>query len=276
MKTTTNLYPRRKIWDVAVTATLCLVLGNDLLAERHANDDKRSINDPRVQHRSYEFGGPGGEEIPYAIFVPSTYDQDQSVPLLVSLHGLGRTYDWLMGYEGLLDLAERDGFAVVTPLGYVRRGWYGSHRERVGPEIAERSEADVMHVVGLVRKEFNIDPERIYLWGHSMGGAGTYHLGAQHPERWAGLCVAAPAPLGDIAALEKIKHLPMLVLQGDQDGLMHPTRRWVARMKELGTEHIYVEVPGGDHSRFISKDRKMMAKVFDFFKIVGKRRRDRE
>ena len=242
-------------------------------AGRDPKDDERSIDDPRVQHRSYKFGGPEGETIPYAVFVPSTYDKSRSAPLLVSLHGLGRTYDWLMGYEGLLDYAERDGFVVVTPLGYVRRGWYGSYRSRVDEETAKRSEADVMNVVGLVREEFSIDPERIYLWGHSMGGAGTYHLGAKHPDLWAGLCVAAPAPLKDIAALEEIKHLPMLVLQGDRDRLVKPTRQWVARMKELGMEHIYIEVAGGDHSLFISKDREMMAKVFDFFKIVGSRRR---
>nr|ACL67851.1 esterase/lipase [uncultured bacterium FLS18] len=256
-----------------LAAILCLVIGDTSLAERDPTDDERSIDDPRVQHRSYKFGQSDDEEIPYALFVPSTYDKDQSAPILVSLHGLGRTYDWLMGYEGMLEFAERDGFIVVAPLGYVRRGWYGSYRARVGEEIAERSEADVMNVLGLVREEYNIDPARIYLWGHSMGGAGTYHLGTKHPNLWAGLCVVAPAPLQEIAALEKIKHLPMLVLQGDQDRLVTPTRQWVARMKELGMEHIYIEVPGGDHSLFISKDREMMAKVFDFFKIIGNRGR---
>ena len=66
-----------------------------------------------------------GETIPYALFVPSSYDGASPSPLLVSLHGAGRQYDWLMNYAGLLDLAERDGYVVVTPLAYTRRGGYG-------------------------------------------------------------------------------------------------------------------------------------------------------
>lgn len=176
-----------------------------------------------------------------------------------------------MGYEGLLDLAERDGVVVVTPLGYIRRGWYGAHRKRVGEATAERSERDVMNVVALVEKDYAIDPDRVYLWGHSMGGAGTYHLAAKHPHKWAALSVVAPVPLSDITRLESIKHLPILVLQGDQDQLVASTRRWVAKMKEIGMQHIYIEVPEGDHSLFISKNRAHMAKVFDFFKVIGKR-----
>jgi S-formylglutathione hydrolase FrmB len=41
-----------------------------------------------------------------------------------------------------------------------------------------------MHVLQLVRSEFTVDPDRIFLWGHSMGGAGTYHLAAKHPDIW--------------------------------------------------------------------------------------------
>ena len=44
---------------------------------------------------------------------------------MVSLHGAGRQYDWLMNYAGLLDQAEHHGYVVVTPLGYTRRGGYG-------------------------------------------------------------------------------------------------------------------------------------------------------
>lgn len=51
-----------------------------------------------------------------------------------------------------------------------------------------------MNVLDLVRDELRIDSDRIFLWGHSMGGGGTYHLAAKHPEVFAALGVAAPAP----------------------------------------------------------------------------------
>lgn len=243
------------------------------LAERQESDDERLIDDPRVQHRNYIFPGTG-ESIPYAVFVPSGIDQNQPSPLIVSLHGLGRSHDWLMGYHGLLDEAEANGYIMVTPLGYTRRGWYGS-RATEDVQDAERSEQDVMNVLQLMRDEFNIDSDRIYLWGHSMGGAGTYHIAAKYPELFAGLGVAAPAPEDNAPMneiLDSIKHLPILVLQGDEDTAVpvERTRAWVARMQELGMQHIYVEIPGGDHSLLISQDKDNMQKFVDFFNIVRK------
>jgi poly(3-hydroxybutyrate) depolymerase len=260
-------------------AFACLLLGWALAAlgaERTAEDDERSIDDPRVQHLSYRFLETG-ETIPYALFVPRSYDPEQPAPLMVALHGLGRTYDWLMGYDGLLEAAEAGGYIVVTPLGYTRRGWYGSRTTGVdgrtlGDE-AEHSEQDVMQVLGIVRAAYNVDPDRIYLWGHSMGGAGTYHLGARHPQLWAGLGVVAPATPEGISArslLERIRDIPVIALHGTDDALVPVSvmREWVTVMGQLGMQHLYVEVPGGDHSLLISQNRANMEKIVDFFDIV--------
>ena len=107
-----------------------------------------------------------GETIPYALFVPSGYDEASPSPLLVSLHGAGRQYDWLMNYAGLLDLAERDGYVVVTPLGYTRRGGYGY---RGDSERDRRSEQDVMTVFRLVTDQLNIDENPDCTTGASAG-----------------------------------------------------------------------------------------------------------
>src|SRR5205823_11075529 len=64
------------------------------------------------------------------------------------------------------------------------------------PNLAELSEKDVLNVLALVRKEFTIDDKRIYLMGHSMGGAGAWHLGTKYPNLWAGLAPIAPAAFG--------------------------------------------------------------------------------
>ena len=45
----------------------------------------------------------------------------------------------------------------------------------------------------------------------------------------------------------------------------------VARMKELGMEHLYVEIAGGDHSRFINQSEEVVGMLFDFFNIVAKK-----
>ena len=250
---------------------LLMFLGSSVLAERQVSDDESNIEDFRVQHRTYTFP-PTGETIPYALFIPSSYNEGNPAPLIISLHGLGRTYDWLMGYHGFLDQAEANGYIVVTPLGYIRRGWYGS-RETEDQQDSKYSEQDVMEVLRLVRDELSVDNNRIYLWGHSMGGAGTYHIAAKYPDLFAGLGVAAPAPESDLdikTTLERIKHIPIFVLQGDEDGLVTLTRRWIKQMQDLGMQHVYAEIPGGDHSLMISQNSEHMQKFIDFFNIVRK------
>ena len=237
---------------------------------RSKSDDQQLVDDPRVQHLSYVFEETG-ETIPYALFIPSAYDVEIKTPLLVSLHGLTRTHDWLMGYEGLLDHADELNFIVVTPLGYTRQGWYGSWSRGTDGRSLEvegaYSQRDVMNVVELVKEAYSIDPERVYLWGHSMGGAGTYHLAMEYPDMWAATAVVAPAApqVRKPSDLRLIQHLPMLVLQGTKDRLVHSTRVWVEEMRRLNMNVEYDEMVGEDHSLFISKNKKNVRRLLDFF-----------
>jgi len=91
-----------------------------------------------------------------------------------------------------LDLAEDGGYILVAPMGYEVGGWYGSPvipgRGRAGQpppppppaNLAELSEKDVLNVLAMMKKEFNVDENRTYLMGHSMGGAGALFLGSKH------------------------------------------------------------------------------------------------
>ena len=254
---------------------------------RSASQEPGTIvaRDARVQGHTYVFEETGAE-MPYALFLPSGYDAAREWPLIVALHGLGRPYDWMMGYDSFIDFAERYGYIVVSPLGYHPRGWYGSRgygnpagggrggaQSTLPENLGKLSEQDVMNVLEIARDGYNVDESRIYLWGHSMGGAGTYHLAALYPDIWAGLAVAAPAPRRDaIDQISSFSEIPVLVLHGDQDSTVpvEGSRTWVARMRELGMQHVYIEVPGGDHSLFVRENPEMLAKVFSFFNIVGK------
>ena len=263
-------HPAGLVLTLAGALGIAVAAPVDLLAQREARDNEYAVNDPRVQHRSYVMEETG-ETIPYALFVPSGYDPASPSPLMVSLHGAGRQYDWLMNYAGFLDLAEHHGYVVVTPLGYTRRGGYGY---RGDSEQDRRSEQDVMHVFELVTDELNIDENRIYLWGHSMGGAGTYYLASRHPDIWAGVgAVAGGSMNADYVDAEAVRHIPFLVIQGSDDRVV-PTagvRESVAKMRELGMQHVYIEIPGGDHSLFISRNPEVVEHLFSFFNLVSKK-----
>ena len=131
------------------------------------------------------------------------------------------------------------------------------------------SEKDVMNVLELIRKEFNVDENRIYLMGHSMGGAGSIYLGVKHASIWAAVGAEAPAtaPAGlqpETFSLEPAKHIPMIIVQGDMDTLVPVAgaRLWIEKMKELKMTHQYVEVAGGDHGSVLTTG---AVDIFAFF-----------
>jgi predicted esterase len=100
-----------------------------------------------------------------------------------------------------------------------------------------------------------------------MGGGGTWHLGIEYPDIWAALAPVAPAIYTSPDALAAIRHIPVIVVMGDEDRLVRVevTRRWVDEMKELGMTHLYVEIPGGDHTAIIARAPENMRRIFDFF-----------
>src|SRR5262249_44159958 len=202
--------------------------------------DKAKSTQARIEKKTYDFKD-ANKEMEYAQFVPSTYDKSKKYPLMLALHGLGSNPQQIMRYRGLTDEAEKHGFIVAAPMGYNSSGWYGAKGPKAGkktvPEnLSELSEKDVMNGLAIVPKEFNIDAERIYLMGHSMGGGGTWHLGLKHPDLWAGLAPIAPAVFRPAEEVEKIKHIPVILIQGDKDKLVPVAgaRRWAEQMKKLG------------------------------------------
>jgi predicted peptidase len=144
-------------------------------------------------------------------------------------------------------------------------------------KLHEASEKDVMNVLDMIRKEFNIDENRTYLMGHSMGGAGSIYLGVKYASIWAAVGAEAPAtaPAGltpENYSLEPAKNIPMIIVQGDMDTLVPVagTRLWIEKMKEMKMTYQYVEVPGGDHGSVLTTG---APDIFAFFAKHNKAKR---
>lgn len=122
--------------------------------------------------------------------------------------------------------------------------------------LGELSEKDVMNVIAMVRKEFNVDSKRMYLMGHSMGGAGTLYLGAAHSDLWAAVGAAAPASGLRKERLEAMKaaKVGVIIVHGDIDEAVNvnSSRGWAEAMKELDMDYQYVEQPGISHGPVIT------------------------
>lgn len=252
--------------------------------------------DPRVQNRTYEFADTN-EELPYCVYVSSKVSKDKKNPLIISLHGLGIGPGFMCRGKAI-DLAEAGGYILAAPMGYNVGGWYGSPVINMGARgrggragapaspppppppanLPELSEKDVLNVLAMMKKEFNVDENRTYLMGHSMGGAGTFFLGSKHASEWAALAPIAPASFmmnntrADILKRVKDAGVPMFVTTGDADELVPVanTRMWVETMKELSLTHEYKEYPGVTHGPIIEA---AMPDIFAFFAKHTKRAR---
>ncbi len=191
---------------------------------------------------------------PYRIFVPSKYDTTKPTPLVVALHGMGGDENsYFVAYDnGIIKReAEARGYLVVCPKGRGNASMYAGDAEK-----------DVLDVIAAMRRDYNVDADRIYLTGHSMGGYGTWSIAPKYPELF-----AAIAPIsggGNPQSLAKIKHVPQIVIHGDNDPTVsvERSRAMVRAAKGFGIEIKYIEVPGGNHTDIAVPAQK---DIFDFF-----------
>lgn len=131
-------------------------------------------------------------------------------------------------------------------------GWSGAASDQkwlgIFPEVLEKTEHGwttsgteefVLELVDRAVRTFELDPGRIYLCGHSMGGYGTWTLGARHADRWAGLAASAgaPTPLMDAegefydidwGVIPNLRNSRLLVFQSDDDPQVPPDANRVA------------------------------------------------
>ena len=213
------------------------------------------------QYRVYNFPVTG-ESIPYRLFVPSRWPPSTRLPMLVTLRA-GQTVDgpYRAGND-LVKQAEARGYVVVTPMGYrpLRQPYYGSTYRIArpdGPAAADgwtpeenaRAEQDVLHVIDLVTREYNVDTSRIYLHGQNPSASGALHLAAKYPERFAAVVVSSGPIVYDGYPFERLKGMGLLVIHGDQDTVnpMEASQKMAAAAKAAGVDATYATVPGGTH-----------------------------
>jgi poly(3-hydroxybutyrate) depolymerase len=217
------------------------------------------------------------EILPYRTYVPTTYTGAKAFPLIIALHGLGGTEDaFFDNYEKKLPpLAESHGYIVAAPLGYRVDGSYGwglgaPPADPNTKRTQDFSEQDVMQVLARVRQLYRVDDGRIYLMGHSMGAIGTWKIAPKYPDIWAAIAPFSGSGAAD--TLQKIRSVPEIIVHGDADPTVNVagSRTMVAKLKELGTELRYIEVPGGLHSDVVAPNLAAMIAFFDVHKKAVK------
>ena len=176
----------------------------------------------------------------YLIHIPKNYNRAEARPLVVALHGAFSTADEMEEETGFSELADKEGSLVVYPNGITLFGWFQHWNAGHCCGRAMKDGVDdvgfVSTVIDEVRRDFPVDPSRIYMVGYSNGGMLAYLLGAQKPETLAAVAVIA-ATIGSSPS------------PSDPEVRIPPARAPVPVIAFHGLEDDSIPYEGGSHTK---------------------------
>lgn len=170
-----------------------------------------------------------GKQRVYDLYIPDTI-KNQSVPLVVDLHGL-TSNSWqqrlLSGYQ---QLADEEGFAIMYPQGTtlfpadttvvnndpLLAGWNAGG---CCASPADRDEADVEFILAAIEQvsklpSINIDEKRVYLTGHSNGSAMAQRVATEASEK---IAAVAGYSLYLLSPHQNTRAVPVINFHGTDD-----------------------------------------------------------
>ena len=192
--------------------------------------------------------------VAFRLFIPKPFKPDQPIPLVIALHGAGGNEHLFFEGYGLgivLQEAQKRGWAVIAP----------------------RAEMHLAHVgatLEAAQKLLPIDPKRIYLMGHSMGGAHSFAAIAQFPDQFRAVVIFAGAGLPSQVPPD----LPILLTVGEQEleMLKNTLMNAYRRLQGLNLKTLdYKKYDGCDHLMIV---REAMPDAFAFFDRAPARERN--
>ena len=187
------------------------------------------------------------KKINYAIYVPQMYDSAKPMPLIVFLNGYGGC-----GIDGLKPLAtglpqainrnhtKWDKFITLIP----QKQEYDTYWEQA--EVA-----NLMAMIRVTKRVYNVDESRIYLTGLSQGGHGTYYIAAMFPKMFA--AIAPICGWADEYVAPKIKDIPTWIFHGEFDddfeAFVQNSYNMDAWLKKYGSKNAKLTIiPGVGHA----------------------------
>lgn len=216
----------------------------------------------------------------YAVTPQSPSIQD-SAALFLSVHGAGVE-------------------AIGQAKAYKQKDWgtlvAATNRRPRGFNWEDWGRLDALEVLNIAKEKFKPNPQRIYLTGHSMGGHGTWFLGATYPDLWAAIapCAGYPTlkeygsadgliPANASSGMEQLllrasnqsdvpklaanyKSLGVYIFHGDSDRTVsvNYARQMRKLLADFHKDMSYYEFPGGEH--WFGDQSVDWKPLFDFFK----------
>jgi polyhydroxybutyrate depolymerase len=163
----------------------------------------------------------------YIVYTPASYEANAqanpqgrppSYPVVFNFHGGGMSMAEQMLYTGMNRAADRHRFIVVYPLG-IKGDW----NVGFGTPYLGGSD-DVGFVEALLeklKKEYRVDPTRVYATGLSRGGFFALRLAADLPQQFAAVAsVGGPMPEPVVQHHTKPGKVGVMLIHGTADAVV--------------------------------------------------------
>jgi len=174
-----------------------------------------------AQHKEFDFK-LGDYSRRYLVYAPPGIGEKSPVPVVLLLHGGGGDANSLIRSSGMDAIAAREGFITVYPEGIGKKVgrkrfsvWNGG---RCCGKAKDENIDDVGYlaeVIRRVKKDYRVDPNKVFMTGHSNGAIMSYRFACDRPK-----LISAIAPVGSVGdprtCLPK-KKLSVLHIHGKLD-----------------------------------------------------------
>jgi predicted peptidase len=198
-----------------------------------------SIQSGTQQVQTFKTELPESINSSYLVYLPQGYDPQSSQrwPFILFLHGAGERgsdieHVRLQGLPKILEHKTDFPFIVVSPQCSAAQRWSSDALSAALDEAVST---------------YNVDTDRIYLTGLSMGGYGTWDLAMAYPRKF-----AAIAPIcggGDVGRVCTLQHLPIWVFHGAKDTIVpvEYSEKLVAALQNCGGNVRFTVYPDAEH-----------------------------
>lgn len=216
-----------KTWRILLIVLLC-VLG---FVPRTGNADHP------IGQKAQRLNRNANVSLKYLLYLPKGYENKESWPLVLFLHGSGERGDNIapvrgIGLPKLVEQGKEFPFIIVSPQCPARQWWEPFGLSVLLDEIVEK---------------YKVDKDRIYATGASMGGCGVWALAAYQPDRLAAIVPIAGS--GDAITAEMFPKLPTWVFHGAKDNIvpLEHAEKMVAVMRQYGGHPKLTVYPDAGH-----------------------------
>ncbi|MHC4600168.1 MAG: redoxin domain-containing protein [Planctomycetota bacterium] len=220
---------------------------------RHEAKDPGRFEALVVESRTFEKKDPGVQwwseriterSVPAECFlsVPPGYDPSRPWPLILALHGKFGTGK--AGLDHWPDEATRKEYLVLAPT-ILRRP---DPKKIIPAWMLPENALWTLTCLSRAAREYRVDPDRVFVDGHSLGGTGAFEYAVNCPHLFAGAVVRSSF-WARFDLYPNLEHLPLFYLHGEKDqfttadhteGVVQQLGIWAASAE-------YVSVPGRPH-----------------------------